>query len=245
MPLKTEQKGEVMKRVIIVIVSLIFCNILFCYSSDKVSIREQRFGTRGTSTKRQTSESKFTPVFIYRVFNDNRSEFAGSGSLFSKGGKGQIVTAEHLFKKQYQINFYVYRPAKDNSGPYHIKCIKDTGYEIARERADVAILETGSAKRIIRGFSEYKTPEFDLEEMDYKDNNKTLTCLVSGRKARIIATAKKKGGYGNGVTYTIIDYESKAGDSGSGFVDENDNIYVLKGSLSDEKQSIVYGPLKF
>ena len=81
-----------------------------------------------------------------------------------------------------------------------------------------------------------------------------LTSLVSAEKVRILGAVTI-----DNVQYFIVDYANVSGESGTGLVDDNDNLFVLKSSLSDKADkgeiskflgssttlSLVYGPLKF
>ncbi|HLP44295.1 MAG TPA: hypothetical protein VK145_03400, partial [Candidatus Nanoarchaeia archaeon] len=75
-----------------------------------------------------------------------------------------------------------------------------------------------------------------------------------GLKARVVGFASSR--RDNGATYMVIENDALGGESGSGFVDEHDNLYILSGGIelttklskeklaTDKPLRLVYGPLK-
>ena len=191
-------------------------------------------------------DSKFIPVAIYRMSDKT---LAGVGSLFKNGDEIQIVTAEHLFGYQYGNDSYVYRSLlnRNDTELYCVEKVKHTGKELSGETADIITLKTGSLTNL-KGFSIHGNINFRMN-VSYEETDGSLVSLASGKKVQIIGSAKSTGVGDNNVQYVVIDYASKRGESGTGFIDENDNLYVLKGWISilnnTKQASVVYGPLKF
>lgn len=212
-------------------------------------------------------KSKFTPVLLYRTTNPEEewAQFAGSGTLYQGREGEQILTSEHLFSKEYGITYFGWRKLRpfDTEVTRGVESILHTGSKIASDptlHPDVILLKAGQEAKEIECFSSLTHLEPEQKMMIHNLRNKKpliLTSLVSGEKVRIIGliNLNKR----DKTTYNLIDYESIEGESGTGFVDEKDRIYVLKGNphdlplesreilkkhLGDFKGiSLVYGPL--
>ena len=207
---------------------------------------------------RNPVSSRFTPVLIFRLEKGNRDlgHFAGSGSRFMGRNGEQIVTSEHLFPHGSGEQLYAYRPLRSgNDVVYGIEKVMNTGSAVSRGMmADVIMLKTGDAKPIF-GFSVH-THENTTSKAVVSSFTKApyLKSLVTGEEVRMLGKTtdplETKAGY------LLIDYDSIDGESGTGFVDKDDNIYVLKGrpiGYSPREFSflgtfrgiaLVYGPLK-
>ncbi len=186
----------------------------------------------------------FSPVMIYRKTNIiNNMIFAGTGSLFEAEKESYIITSEHLFDKNNPSAFYLYKNIfTKESGD--IEGVVMDGYELTGKKIDIILLKTGKSKKI-RGIYDGEKTERAKIELTEEVAPKMLKSLVSGKN---IKTLGKASIYKNDeIEYLIIDYSSIKGESGTGFVDEENNLYVLKGTIEDrgKKVTIVYGPLSF
>lgn len=185
---------------------------------------------------------KFVPVTVYQKTNfKGTANFVGMGSLFLLNNTVSIITSEHLFNKENKNSFFFCKNIFTKE-IYDIKQITMTGYELLDEPADIVLLEIGKTKKINHVFRENIRVSL-IEDSD--ESGKNLTSLLTGQQTKIIAEAiAKEGKYRT--RYLVIDYLSRKGESGTGFVDDENNIYILKGSIGqDYDMSIVYGPLSF
>ncbi len=208
-------------------------------------------------------KSKFTPVLIYRSLDGKNAAFAGSGSLFVGSQGEQIITSEHLFSKSFGTQIFAYRKIRpfEEIVTHAVEKVLYSGQGIDgsnQQAADAIILKTGNAKPIVC-FSSHEHVE-NRHTAGITPFKKTIevTSLLTGEKVRVIGRANDSGD--TGVNYALLDYPSIEGESGEGFVDENDNLYVLKGvpmDISPEQRamlqnalgnpraiSIAYGPLQ-
>lgn len=208
-------------------------------------------------------KSKFTPVFVYRSLGGDSGVFAGSGSMYIGSQGEQIVTTEHFFLKELRDQIFVGRKLRplEAVASHGVEKILHRGRELTGvpgQVPDIIVLKTGGAHPI-RCFSDL-TLKSTNEHLVFSRivSPYALTSLISGKRVRVIGSATYD--EGRGVTYKVIEYESISGESGSGYVDANDDLYVLKASLreasspaaeqavrkllgSKKAMSLVYGPL--
>ncbi|GEM_PF-5252505 len=207
-------------------------------------------------------KSRFTPVEIYRL-GKNEAFFAGSGSLFVGSEGEQIITSEHLFRKELgnpEFAFRKIRPLEPEI-THGIHAILHKGIELGvrpSDSPDVVIIKTGDTRPIVCYSDRTLFVRQDQADITKADKLVTVRSLVSGESVRIVGTLKSV--HDSGTEYVILDYSSFSGESGTGFVDENDQLYVLKGipgwtgegktkvekllGISREV-SIAYGPFQF
>jgi len=187
---------------------------------------------------------KFIPVMIYQKTNfKGVVKFSGMGSLFLLNNTLSIITAEHIFNKENRNSFFFCKNVFTGE-EYDIRKITMTGYELTNEPSDIMLLEIGKMKKIDYIFKEESE---NLSESNSDKSGKILTSLLSGQKVKIIGGAIAKEGRFK-VKYLIIDYLAKTGESGTGFVDDENNIYIFKalvGINNNYNMGIVYGPLSF
>lgn len=189
-------------------------------------------------------KSKFIPVLIYKKRLNMEFSFTCNGTIVRDGKDLVVITAEHLFSKKDPAFLYMCRDLFSTRN-WNIESVINTGHEITGKPADIVTLKVGSSKEI-KGYSIHLGKQFWIRTRFFKDES-LLTSLVTGQKIKVlgIATGLKKD---SGVDYYIIDYASQEGESGTGFVDINDNLYILKGSFKktrNKEYTIVYGPIEF
>lgn len=258
-----------MKKLIIFIVSFI-CSVFLnhtnetslevsnnaCGTCESCIYQKKLVGYILSKVPKKPVNSRFTPVIIHR-YDGKDYKMVGSGSVFNNHqGNTLIVTAEHVLSSKEENSFYAYQTIMNGSDEkyYAIESFEYDGNQITSEPADVALLKPGQLEKIENitdgrydkgndGINSHCIPE-------YKEGMGSLISLVSGKSINILGTALNLDEGKKDVRYIIVDYNSIKGESGSGFVDQNDNIYVLKGSAyrfktpSGEKDvTMVYGPL--
>ena len=197
--------------------------------------------------------SKFTPVLIYRTQGGTSGSFAGSGSLITVNGVEQVITAEHLISHKLEDAFYAYRIIRplEKDVTHAVEMVKNRGAEMAPGLSpDVLIFQGGPSANMIDCNSE-RMLVFGGAKGDVAPYLEPwpLRCLVTDKQVRAIGTIKVPEENDGGVKYILLDHRGIPGESGSGFVDGNDNLYVLKGSFDvppNEKAAIrkMFGPIE-
>ena len=267
MKVKKKAKGHRLNNLVLVITAVTVAILIYTLFNTRLNAPSVQFGTKIVRPgdplqiiKGKTSmvrvPSRFSPVLIFNIIGRGPGNFTGSGSLFIGSHGKQIATTEHLFPRSGGVGAYGYQllGATDNY-MFGIEKVLYTGKEITGDATDLVILSVGTPK-LIQGFSVH-----DIEA--HTGNVKVtalkgapeLTSLVSGEKVRILGKAED---VVNKIEYFIVDYKSISGESGTGLVDRDDNLYVLKSSVaSDLDQEVsrllgytkgityVCGPLKF
>ncbi len=206
--------------------------------------------------------TNFLPVLIYRVEKD-KSYLAGSGTYFRGKSGEQIITSEHLFRKELGNRTFAFRTLKPFEADisHGISNVFYRGASLGLfpgESPDVCILRVGNMQSI----ECYSDRSLDSEEfkglVSKVSGVSTLRSLISGEEVRLLATMKSE--HEGGTTYVLINYDAISGESGMGFVDDKDRLYVLKGiPMLDKKEkeeiknllgidhglSMAYGPYEF
>ncbi len=206
-------------------------------------------------------DPRFIPVMIYRTnSNDtNMAAQAGVGTLFNAKNSQLILTAEHLFLQKYGSRVFAYRKlhTEDTNDVYGISHMVHTGREIGMtNNPDVAMVASGEPARIECYADRPASTTFRHTIFSVLGTN-WLRSLVSNERLRIVGLYKDPK---DGVTYTLIENYSIEGESGTGLLDQDGNLFVLKGHMSwmsveDEKRaqkllgtkkplSIAFGPLR-
>jgi hypothetical protein len=204
---------------------------------------------------------RFTPVLIYQSYEEGMGRgmgFVAVGTLFAGKSGARVVTVDHLFPKKLGIRMFAFLKLQplEKSLSNGIQGVLGKGSDLAPpgQTPDIAILEAGEVKPI-RGYSDRTNdPEAAfLTITGFKPSSRTLTSLVSGEKVLPVGIARSP--QDGGVTYYVVEYGSVPGESGTGFVDDEDRLYVLKGELMTTPQEratlhirrrlgLVFGPLK-
>jgi hypothetical protein len=200
--------------------------------------------------------SQYTPIFIYGTY-DGTPIFVGSGSVFTDSDGEQVITAEHLFLKKYGTCSFTWRKIRplESDIKHGILSVFQIGKDILPDGdPDIMVLKSGDHSNAIECFSgkDQLRLQENINFLPFSEPQ-TLTSLVTGKKVSMLGQAwlKEK----PKELYYVINYACMEGESGSGFVDENDNIFVLNGTCSLQTAegkpalnvtdgiSIVYGPL--
>lgn len=174
-------------------------------------------------------------------------QIAGVGTMLSlSGNRYCVVTVEHVFSSGFSGNYE--RPM------YAVK--------VLRERTEVVSRELVNAKPFFPG----KTGLVDLVVCDIAEKGgriapfsphargvgldkrgtkfyafggdpkkRVVRSLISGKEFELLCKEEVPG---TGMNYFFIDYRPIAGESGVGFVDASNNIFVLKGILTTGTQQI-------
>lgn len=202
---------------------------------------------------------RFTPVLIYQSVPGAgaRGELAGSGTLY-EGKKGsQIVTAEHLFRKELGAKIFAFRKLRplEEIVSHGIQEVLDFGTALGGpgQTPDVVILRVGRAASV-NGFSSQTLMPTTLRMSVTRFNSphRFIRSLVSGERVPIIGVARIL--EGGDVPYYIGDHRSIPGESGTGFIDQEEGLYVLKGQIVPSEEewrflrarhtALFFGPLK-
>lgn len=192
---------------------------------------------------RESKDERFspnlTPVLIYEV-SRGMQHFAASGVCTTNAkGEVSVLTAAHtFFKKDAPTSYYLREICPVANGPsWWIKEV------IFFKKADIAFgkltpFTMGTAPPIItaecdpdlsptgKNMQGNMFPLSHFEEAHKKLIPKTLRSLTNGKEARVCGTLEDS--LGN--QYLLGDSGSVPGESGSGYVDTEDNLYLLIGS---------------
>ena len=207
------------------------------------------------TTKQQVS-AQWTPVMLYALSEDQtKGRHLGCGT-FCVGSEGEIViTSEHLFpisKGTQCVAFRKLRPFEsDITHSIHKVLLK--GNDLAPgTNPDVVVLGVGDIQPI--QFYSHQLEEWsESQALSVLDDPIMLTSLISGEKVRLVGLAEST--IDRGVSYGVIEYGSIRGESGTGFVDAEGNLFVLKGGAKPDVDptngkinvkggiSFVYGPI--
>ncbi|MGA2418359.1 MAG: hypothetical protein ABSF55_03925 [Candidatus Staskawiczbacteria bacterium] len=165
------------------------------------------------------------PLFRPVHFTEDMVNFSGSGTLILNraGQHTGVITAAHLFrlgKVRPRLFYQVLQPFSSVFYPVN------SATEILRE--DVALCRPG-LEAPIQGFSLQKCAvDENIEGTPYKASYPDCTHLATGRKIPVLGHIV----FQSGETYFVLAYHNFPGESGSGFLRNSDELYVLKGKLA-------------
>lgn len=204
-------------------------------------------------------ETKLIPVEIL-LGKDNQTNSLGIGTYFLNNNQGYIITCEHLFLKEFGTSEFFFRSLR----PYKEKLEGISEFaskELAirsGEKPDTVVLKTGPVNSLVcysergRKFQDKESDLFKIKE----GGKPKLYSLVTGEEVSVVGGIKSTD---DGTTNILIEYESVSGESGTGFVDKEGNLFILNSDLlipkeqkdycqkhlgSKNKLSRVYGPIR-
>lgn len=180
----------------------------------------------------------YTPVMIYRRSSSGLSIPVGVGSLFLNSyGNKQIITADHLFGSLTGDHVFGYRILipLETSVDYSISSVL-RGANFAFEKTvgaspDVAILRVGDSRPISCSGDQTQPLVINHVEVSAFNEVVLLRSLVSGKEVRALGEVMI-----NRSWYMIIEYDSVSGESGTGFVNDAGELFVLKGAMEVSPQ---------
>ena len=210
----------------------------------------------------------FTPVIIYRVdLTNGDASVAGNGTYFVGSNGPQVVTAAHVFSRENNgtTNHFLIRKLRPLEG--HIVDLAITSFMDDRLNfpgytnlgVDLVLCKVSINAKAISCFYDNEARKAEREmttDMIPLREAKQIRSLVSGRTFPVVGMDKKK--Y-NGLSYLTVMMDARPGESGTGFVDDEGFLYVLKGHSDtlimspgaadrmgyprDATYSVVLGPL--
>jgi hypothetical protein len=169
---------------------------------------------------------------------------AGSGTMVKLSDREYcVVTSEHIFSTHKGLNF--------TCPSYVVKVLREKGDIITRTLVDAKPFFTGKTGLVdvavcmvsshstgrVPPFSPYQGGGGEPEQhknprlCEGKAEDLVIRSLVSGEEARLLLTEEIPN---TGMRLYIVDYESIPGESGTGFVDRQGNLFVLKGGLDSD-----------
>lgn len=195
----------------------------------------------GKLTTNQISKT-FTPVLIYRLLPAiGGGDMVGSGTLFEGRNGRQVATAAHVFHQRYGESLFAIRKLRQlergpaitdgiamlNPETTNIPEFREAGTDI------VVCMVTSGAIRPIRGFYDETRGKAE-DQISFAFINRSqqlfITSIVSGERVRVIGAQAQTG---NKPSLCLIVAASISGESGTGFVDVDNQLYVLKGRVED------------
>ncbi|MEI8062361.1 MAG: hypothetical protein WCG97_03650 [bacterium] len=193
-------------------------------------------------------DPRYRPILIYRYRGEGaRPAYSGVGTVF-KGKDGLVVaTVEHLLSKDSAKELFVIRflSPDEQKSEIGLESVAHRNVEVGIEKeADVVFLRLGTAA-YLDCFSErsasvpVKAGIFLFGDLSLANGQvvKKLKSLVTGKEYPVVGSSKNPKGI-------LIRHASRIGESGTGFVDEYGNLYVMTGGeeKKDDPVTIVSGP---
>lgn len=232
---KRKKKAVILTSCLLLVIGTVVLMISSRKSSDRKAWDESTEGRLLQSAVVSPVDSKFRPVLVYRYRGANRPAFTAVGTEFEGTNGPVIVTVEHLLVKKFDHELFVLRLLSPDehrvtNGVASI-AYRNTEAGLPRD-TDVVFLKPGDPA-LIECFSEKSenVPEsaqvFFFDNVQVGDRTiKSLKSLITGKEYRVIGASKSP-------QFILISYLSQAGESGSGFVDEYGQLYVLSGGTRD------------
>ncbi len=191
-------------------------------------------------------DDAYRPVLIYRYRGTNRAAFTAVGTWF-EGTNGPVVaTVEHLLQPKFSNELFVIRFLSPDehaatNGIVSVVCSAAEAGLSAEE--DVVFLRP-------KPESAQKLPCFSKRNDEVPSDMKVFffdKLVAGGRTIRHIRSLV------TGIEYpfagatqspqgVVIRFPSKHGHSGTGFVDEYRQLYILSHSPKDSDISVLHGP---
>lgn len=208
-------------------------------------------------TTRDEISSQWTPVMLYVVTKDRaRGKHFGCGTFYTSTEGELVITCEHLFPVSEGVQDVAFRKLRpfESDITHGIEKVLWKGDAIAPgTKPDVVVLKVGDIQPI--QFYSHQPIEVWSETQAFRllSDPIVLTSLISGEKVRLVGFAQST--MDQGVLYGVIEYHSLSGESGTGFVDDNGSLFILKGTLTPDSDptggqidvkgglSFVYGPI--
>jgi len=169
----------------------------------------------------------YRTVFLYRG-----EEFACIGTQLVDEPDGRIITSAHLLSKKLdskKLYYHVANPMETQRHP-----IGDYYYtNPTPNKLDGMFLFPGPA-RVIETFLDFKISRPDMQgrgtiDPFSKEKEVWLTCLLDGKRYRAVGQIRESGS--NGTRYVIVHYAAIPGNSGTGFIDDENNLIILAGAM--------------
>jgi len=183
--------------------------------------------------------SKFyRTVLLYR-----EEKFACMGTQLADEEDGRIITSAHLLSKKQdpkKLYYHVVNPMEMQR-----RSIGDYYYtNPTPQKLDGMFLFPGP-ERVIEPFI-----DFDIGRPDMQGKGKIIplkketwaTCLLDGKKYRVVGQVTESGG--PGTRYVIVHYNAIPGNSGTGFIDEENNLIILAGFMPMPQEVLNKLPVK-
>ncbi|MDO8579687.1 MAG: hypothetical protein Q7R72_02325 [bacterium] len=230
-----------MKKLLIISISLAIIAgsvLVICQKAKPFDVEDYIIG----QTTSQEVSKNYQPVLIYQTRDAKAVYYAGCGTLISgASGRKYLVTVEHLFHKDLGKQYFFTRLLRpfDNWIPADrgITEISYKGSEMSKSpivsATDVAMFEVGVPK-LIECFSEFSDgynardniKKFSLQTIKSKF---LLKSLVSGKAYQVVLWSDNT----KGAKILLIPHTSHPGESGTGFIDDEENLYVFKGHMEN------------
>jgi hypothetical protein len=180
-------------------------------------------------------------ILYYRYPGWSTDKFCCVGTVLADKKYGTVVlTAEHVFRNDITskqiISFRPLRPGV-NEPPYYFKEIVLTSKDLGGHDALFATFGTEPVEfdRFSKFVNHEESRHFygDVEVRGLKVP--TVTSLVSGEKIRTFGY-NRRGTNETDQVFILIEYSSRSGESGTGFIDDNGGLWVLHGAPESEAE---------
>ncbi len=190
---------------------------------------------RRSVVDRVVSSNREPVALYYRRAGMSSEQFCCVGTVFNYRDYGTVVmTSEHLFRTDLvggqTIIIKPLRPSV-HWPLFYMGRIVRTAADLGGN--DAVMAKIGITHNIIQPFSPYVFSEagtnFYGDVVIKHTKIPTLRSLVSGKEVRTIGYCQQIIENNNQV-FVMIDYPSRAGQSGTGFIDDHDGLWILHAS---------------
>jgi hypothetical protein len=203
--------------------------------AEKKAWDESVLGSTLNSALNHQIDSRYRPVLIHRCIEGDTSkhpQYVAAGTSFiGKDGSLFVVTVEHLLQRNFSKDLFVFRylcpdVPKVTFGAASIAYRNiDVGLP---DDVDIVILKAGNPNflpcfsTLLNGV-DHAANVFLFDNLEVGGRIiKNLTSLVTGKIYPVIGARSKP-------QSILIDFASREGQSGTGFIDEHGQLYVLSG----------------
>jgi hypothetical protein len=195
----------------------------------------------------QQIDPRFRPVLIYRYRGSARPAFTAVGTWFQGKNGPLVATAEHLMTKQFADERLIIRflCPDEHQITNGIESIVYRGGDAGIPlNTDMVFLRPGNPGQL-EWFSDRRADRPNNIKVslthEFKVGDKiirSLKSLVTGKEYPVVGATRDP-------QYIVIDYKSEAGESGTGFIDEYGQFYILDGGTKEGEHIVTFlsGPL--
>ena len=185
----------------------------------------------------------FSPALIYQCRKDG-IYFCCAGTVYTGTNYGtQLITAEHIFRNEVS-----------DGGKYGVRILRPMSADITLlvedilssssmlEDNDIVVAKLGTTVKEIRNFSRFigNTSQGKRFRFDVAVDGKPVTRMRSVLSGEIVAVLGAMETSSSKITkiFIVMNRRTLSGESGSGFVDDYGNLYVIHGSLGHDQAGL-------
>ncbi len=209
-------------------------HLLVAKAEQDLKALETRILSQMTTTN--VSPSEYPAAIYQHNTKSGKNYFCGMGTAQFDENKHrwQLITAEHIFRNDINrkviLAVKIFRASKNPPILYVDGFIK-TSKELNNN--DIVILSLGNTPIVIGSFSNF-TDELTVTnfwaEVVIRDKKiPTLRSELSGKTVKTVGYSQQKLSDGNYANFIMVDTEAVQGESGTGYIDAQNGLWVLHG----------------